>query len=78
MLIQVIGFKIDAKGKYAGPCIVSRFRAYICADCGIIIPRDATPWGGWTLEDGRKVCHKCCVKDLKKIAKRVRQGKVTP
>jgi hypothetical protein len=34
-----------------------------CADCGGPIGRDAGPHDGWQLEDGRTVCHSCCVKD---------------
>jgi len=34
-----------------------------CADCGGAIGQDAGPADGWQLEDGRTVCHGCCVAD---------------
>ena len=36
-----------------------------CADCGDKIGFDEGPKDGWQLEDGRTVCHTCCVKDTK-------------
>ena len=39
----------------------------ICADCGDKIGSDAGPEDGWQLENGRTVCHACCVKDTKKV-----------
>jgi hypothetical protein len=38
-----------------------------CADCGCQIGRDAGPRDGWQIEDGRTVCHECCVEDTKAI-----------
>lgn len=37
-----------------------------CADCGTEIGHDAGPRDGWQLEDGRTVCHACCVEDTKR------------
>lgn len=37
-----------------------------CADCGGEVGNDKGPPDGWQLEDGRTVCHACCVKDTKK------------
>ena len=36
-----------------------------CADCGGVVGQDHGPPDGWQLEDGRTVCHTCCVKDTK-------------
>lgn len=38
-----------------------------CADCEGPIGQDKGPPDGWQLEDGRTVCHACCVKDFRKI-----------
>ena len=38
-----------------------------CADCGAPIGHDARPPDGWQLEDGRTVCHACCVQDTCKL-----------
>lgn len=37
-----------------------------CADCAGPIGKDNGPPDGWQLEDGRTVCHACCVFDTKK------------
>lgn len=37
-----------------------------CADCRSVIGQDVGPKDGWQLEDGRTVCHSCCVADTKK------------
>lgn len=43
-----------------------------CADCGTPIGLDRGPPDGWQLEDGRTVCHECCVADtLRCIAQAV-------
>ena len=34
-----------------------------CDDCGRQIDHDERPPDGWQLEDGRTVCHNCCVRD---------------
>lgn len=39
----------------------------LCADCGCEIGRDEGPPDGWQLEDGRTVCHRCCVVDFGKV-----------
>jgi len=36
-----------------------------CADCAGPIGVHEGPADGWQLEDGRTVCHACCVKDTK-------------
>jgi Predicted 3'-5' exonuclease related to the exonuclease domain of PolB len=41
-----------------------------CADCGGPIGQDAGPSDGWQLEDGRTVCHPCCLSDTRSIANR--------
>jgi len=38
-----------------------------CADCKAAIGKDAGPKDGWQLEDGRTVCHACCVADTKRL-----------
>ena len=38
-----------------------------CADCGGPIGQDKGPLDGWQLEDGRTVCHACCVVDFRRI-----------
>ena len=38
-----------------------------CADCGCEVGHDKGPPDGWQLEDGRTVCHACCVADTKKV-----------
>lgn len=42
-----------------------------CADCGDQIGNDSGPKDGWQLEDGRTVCHACCVADTKRFVGRV-------
>lgn len=36
----------------------------LCADCGSVVGHDNGPVDGWQLEDGRTVCHSCCVEDF--------------
>lgn len=39
-----------------------------CTDCGKEIGWDKKgPSEGWELEDGRIVCHTCCIKDTGRI-----------
>lgn len=38
-----------------------------CADCGGQIGNDNGPPDGVQLEDGRTVCHACCVADTKRV-----------
>ena len=38
-----------------------------CADCGVEIGHDSGPKDGWQREDGRTVCHACCVRDTRSI-----------
>ena len=42
-----------------------------CADCGGDLYCGSGPRDGWQLEDGREVCHACCVVDLQSIAARL-------
>lgn len=35
-----------------------------CHDCGGPVGQDKGPPDGWQLEDGRTVCHACCVADF--------------
>lgn len=35
-----------------------------CDDCGDPIGQDDGPPDGWQLEDGRTVCHSCCLRDF--------------
>ena len=37
-----------------------------CADCNGTIGEDEGPPDGWQLDDGRTVCHACCVADTAK------------
>jgi hypothetical protein len=37
----------------------------VCADCGCRLGDDNGPPDGWELEDGRTVCHVCCVRDFR-------------
>lgn len=49
-----------------------------CADCGTPIGQDSGPKDGWQLEDGRTVCHACCVKDTGRVAEMlVKMSKLT-
>ena len=43
-----------------------------CADCGGEIGRDSGPRDGWQLEDGRTVCHKCAVAELRRFTEVMR------
>lgn len=43
-----------------------------CADCGAEIGNDAGPPDGWQLEDGRTICHACCVEDTGSIIDEMR------
>ncbi len=38
-----------------------------CADCGGTVGQDRGPKDGWQLEDGRTVCHACCVENTRKV-----------
>lgn len=38
-----------------------------CADCGARIGADSGHPDGWQLDDGRTVCHACCLLDFKRI-----------
>lgn len=44
-----------------------------CADCKAEIGKDAGPKDGWQLDDGRTVCHACCVADTTKAQLEVAQ-----
>lgn len=39
----------------------------LCADCGGQVGQDRGPPDGWQLEDGRTVCHECCLIDFDKL-----------
>jgi len=54
--------------------VKSREQKY-CADCGNKIGQDNGPLDGWELEDGRIVCHSCCVIDTKKMIKSTKYKK---
>ncbi len=41
-----------------------------CAYCGGPIGQDKGPPDGWKLEDGRRVCQKCCVEDFGKVVRK--------
>ena len=41
-----------------------------CDDCGLWMSRNAMRW---ELEDGRTVCHRCCVADTSKLCREVRE-----
>ncbi len=45
----------------------SELSGVICADCRSKLPNGNGPKDGWQLEDGRTVCHACCVTDTHKI-----------
>lgn len=45
--------------------------ATLCADCGHEIGKDCGPKDGWQLEDGRTVCHACCVADTRRLVRLV-------
>ncbi|MCP5014249.1 MAG: hypothetical protein GY938_03080 [Ketobacter sp.] len=54
----------------------------LCADCGAQVGQDKGPSDGWQLEDGRTVCHACCVLDFGKVVDKViaenkKPGKLT-
>jgi len=42
-----------------------------CSDCYMPFGYDEGPPEGWELEDGRIVCHKCCVLDLQETVKKI-------
>ena len=42
----------------------SKLSQLLCADCGEKIGQDKGPDDGWQLQDGRTVCHACCVADF--------------
>ena len=44
-----------------------------CADCNGPIGQDDGPPDGWQLEDGRTVCHACCVVDTNRVFEQMRQ-----
>jgi len=53
--------------------LFNRLRFWItqrCADCGGPIGQDNGPPDGWQLEDGKTVCHACCVADFGKHVER--------
>mgnify|MGYP003422169443 CR=1 len=49
-----------------------------CADCGKPVGQDHGPPNGWQLEDGRTVCHACCVADTRQIVEGVIGRKLEP
>jgi hypothetical protein len=50
----------------------------LCADCGQRIGKDCGPRDGWQLEDGRTVCHACCVADTRKIVMQIIKSSNVP
>ena len=40
----------------------------LCDECGATIGNDDGPRDGWQLEDGRTVCHACCVADTRDLS----------
>lgn len=47
-----------------------------CADCKREIGNVKGPRDGWQLEDGRIVCHACCVKDTRAVVEAVIKSRV--
>lgn len=47
----------------------------VCADCAGPLWEDGLggPVDGWELEDGRTVCHACCVKELRALLPAIRE-----
>jgi hypothetical protein len=43
----------------------------LCADCGQPVENVSGPKDGWQLEDGRTVCHVCCVADTRRIVREI-------
>lgn len=43
---------------------LERLARQSCADCGGEIGLDNGPPDGWQLDDGRTVCHACCVAEF--------------
>lgn len=44
-----------------------------CAKCGGLIGQDKGPPDGWQLDDGRTVCHACCIADTKRVVELTKQ-----
>lgn len=42
-----------------------------CVNCGAIIGQDKGPPTGWRLEDGRRVCHACCIQNFKYFVRKM-------
>lgn len=45
-------------------------RKPLCAECGKRVGKEGPP-DGWQLEDGRTVCHACCVSDTRRVVSRM-------
>ena len=43
-----------------------------CADCGCEIRHGGSPRDMWEMEDGRTVCHKCAVAELRRFTEVMR------
>ena len=69
-LIAVVGEAVGTQRQLGGRVMPNAGIERRCADCGCRIGRDNGPPDGWQLEDGRTVCHACCVADLGLIVRR--------
>ena len=60
----------EAMGEHAA--ILERMFRERCADCGIEIGHNRSPRDMWEMEDGRTVCHKCAVAELRRFTEVMR------
>lgn len=49
-----------------------------CDDCKGPIFNGDGPLDGWQLEDGRNVCHDCCVEDMRRKVQQLSANPITP
>ena len=52
--------------------IVKKAISTECADCGIEIGHNRSPRDMWEMEDGRTVCYKCAVAELRRFTEVMR------
>lgn len=59
---------------YCGECAKDCTRFRRCAECHGPIGKDDGPEDGWQMEDGRTLCHSCCVADTQQVVNSLIRG----
>jgi hypothetical protein len=61
----------ESAQKRAHSIKIDRANVPPCEDCGGHVGLDRGPPDGWQLEDGRTVCHSCCLNDFGKLIDKI-------